>query len=109
MKLSALLVLPLIQGILAAGFTGFNVPYLRTVSDNGRNRTTVRFVFEDLNTNATATCTAAFPRNATDGQIILPDTYISCGGEPRFSWRLENFESVHNFQLELRRSFRLAR
>ena len=105
MLLSAVLVLPLVQGIFAA-WSDFRVSNLRAVACNGFGRTSVEFTFDDPNTNQTATCEAEFPRNGTEGAIVLPNSYLSCDNDPWFGWRLSEFESVRRFTLKLRRSYR---
>ena len=105
MLLSTVLVLSLVQGIFAA-WQDFRVSKLRAVACNGFGRTSVKFTFDDPNTNQTAGCEADFARNGTDGAIVLPDSYLSCDNDPWFGWTLSEFESVRKFTLELRRSYR---
>ncbi|KAI9887502.1 MAG: hypothetical protein M1823_000681 [Watsoniomyces obsoletus] len=106
MKLSSVLVLPFITGALA--IVDFRVPWLRLGQDEGRNRTVVRFLFEDNNTNATKFCQGRFPSAAADGTIVLPtsNNYFACGNDTDWAWKFNDFTSIRNFQLELLRSFR---
>ena len=103
MQLSSFLLLSLLQGALA--YSDFYVHGLRVVNYDDRRRTTISFNFEDANTKLTASCYAQFPQKSDGGIVIADKSYIACGNDNTFAWKVGAFQGVDNFQLDLRRSF----
>lgn len=113
MHFSALFLLPLIQGVLSFG-QDLQISSLRTTSTalnrtSSRNSTSVtriNFVFNDLNTNATANCSGVFLPSVVNGSVALPKSYSRCSRSINFSWRFGAFNGIEDFRLDLRRIYR---